>query len=905
MTRYVIAQNILAGSSDPDGDPIFPSHLSVNAGSTPALIDWVATPVVIFSSWTNRITGQIEVRKDGSVIYDDLGNGSMHPPTGTAIPAIVIRFKTTDSKGAVSAAIGTYTLTLTSQPADVTAPTIVSVSPSAGAALVQAFEFVCSEPIQMGSGNIVIRDVAAGTTVETITLPGAFANPVAPGKVFVQGSSFFVQPTAALTAGKQYSFRPAAGFVKDLAGNNLAVITDDSISIRTAGAVGGAFADDPRGWRGQSNKNYGTVLGTDFDYLVDPAGGGTHTTIAAANTAAVAGKVVAIKAGTYYEAVTLKSGVTYQSYGADRPIVSAQTADLTGFVQCSASDAGVLGSVLGVASSPVYKKTGLLKSTFPISNLRGLNVTEANMPIFAAQDRTDRSMLSDREDEETFYDPIANGGRYYMNGVAVTAANAPFNQIKDPTIINSSRYTDAKLLKADMWVFASPNETIKMSVIASDVANNLITLNSTQKTNADSRARYAVGNIGFAMVAGSWFYVDNGTTFDLYVYPRNVANISKIAYAARKSAFTLPSGSPSNITVQGINFVGGTGTAYGEGSLIADVDNTNFSNNTKIENCRFTAIENIGQLQFAAVHLARSNNHTIQNNTFEYCVAHGVWPTGKSADQTGSLSRRNAYKYCGSAGIKAYSQNQFAQFHDYHFHCGYRSHGNLSNVYISGSDAMWWGNEWDECQGYLTCQDMYNPHAFFNLAPTFNKRSPRKFGKFEDQGGRGTSYCCNNSAPPVEVGPLDIGGCALDWGYAGKTCYEYNNVAHGIPIPADQGGTVTAKNNLVTNSGYSGSIGGNLNASKFTGVAGQFDTTNVWNTNLTAIFRDYPNKDYRPASAASPLLTTAAFDITSIVNALKPTFPMVPAGDWNLDVFGNTINWGALKIGADQSISFP
>ena len=44
------------------------------------------------------------------------------------------------------------------------------------------------------------------------------------------------------------------------------------------------------------------------------------------------------------------------------------------------------------------------------------------------------------------------------------------------------------------------------------------------------------------------------------------------------------------------------------------------------------------------------------------------------------------------------------------------------------------------------------------------------------------------------------------------------------------------------------------------------------------------------------------FDIRTIINTLKATFPMVPAGDWDRDCFNNVINYAALKIGADQGI---
>jgi len=907
MTRYVVTPNLLASSSDPDGDAFIPSHLSMNAGSTPALIDWVATPVVIFSSWTGRVAGQIEIRKDGSIIYDDLGNSASHPPSGN-LPTITIRFRTTDARGAVSTGIGTYTLTLTAAtPADVTAPTIVSVAPATGAALVQVFEFVCSEAIQMGSGNIVLWDVAAGSAVETITLPGAFANPVAPGKVFVQGSSFFVQPTSALTAGKQYSWRPAAGFVKDLSGNNLAAITDDSIAIRVAGAAGSAFPDDPYGFRGRTNTNYGTTMGTDFDILVDPVGSGTniYTTLALANAAAVSGKTIAIKAGTYREQITLKTGVTYQAYGTDRPLLSAQTAPLTGWTQCGAGDSGVLGSVLGVASSPVYKKTGLLKSTFPISDLFGLNVFEGLVPLGNAQDRPDKTHPFDREDEETYNDPVTNGGNFYNSGV-VAGSKGAFNEIVDPAILTAARYTDAQLLAARLWVFAEPNEIYKRTITASNVATNKITVSGGDLVNNDGRKRYSLGNVGPAMVAGTWIFVDGGgSTFDLYVYPTNPANINTVTYATRLRIMDFGTTGVTNVAIKGLDFLCGTGSADGDGSAIVDNHNGSTTSNTLIENVHCIGSENIGQLHYAAIKLNKSDTNTIQFSTFEYCGAHGIWPTGSTGVNNDVLIRMNVFSNCGSAGAKAYSTNTYAFINNYHFHCGFRAHGNLGNVYLGGVDSIWFANMWVDCQGYLTTKTT-NPHCLFNYAPCDNKRSPSSFRKFVDQQGSGLSYFCNNSAHGLNsLTPQSGFSNAVNWSYGSKTVKYYNNVMHGMPVPGDQKGTVVAQYNLVTFASYSGSIGGTLNAGDFLGGTGKFDTTNVFNTNLASIYMDAANHDFRPKSALSPLLTTGTFSLTTILAEMKAAFPRVPDADWYLDPFGHAINYAALKLGADQSISYP
>lgn len=889
MTRYVYPSSILGASTDPDGDPITISHLSLGAGSTPTAVDWVATPVVSYAGGV----GHIEITMDGTAVYDDEDNSASHPGSGNLTP-VVVQFRVADNLGAVSANIGTATLNMTVVAGgDSTAPTVSSVSLDAASGVVT---LTFSEALQPGTGNLTIRDITGAATLETLTLPGALATSIAPGKIVILGTTLKFQPTAAFAAGGFFSARLAAGLVKDLSSNNNAAITDDSLSFRTAGGTPSSpFPEDPLGASGFRGWSPSTDYGTTADYIVDPAGGGTHTTIAAAMAAAVSGKVIAVKDGRYLEAVTLKSGVTLKGYGTDKPLISAQQA-ITGFAQCTSADSSVLGSVLGVNGSPVYKKTGIAKSSVPVTDLLGINVLEDDLPISNAQDRADKTFLFDREDEQTFYNPVANGGNFLLTGSAITG-------IQDPTVINSSRCTSAQLLAARVWLFADPNETYKVAVTAVDLPNNTITISGGKSVNNDGRKRFALGNMGFAMVPGTWIYVDGGgSTFDLYVYPTTSANISKITIASIKNLFTLASGAPANIAIKGFRFLGAAGQLDNEGSAIIDSDNGGTSTGLLIENCKFTAFENIGQLHYAAVKLTRANNFLIQNCSFEYCAAHGIWPTGSLITQDGATMRRNTFKYCGSAGAKAYKQSRYAFFHNHHYHCGFRSHGNLGNVYLAGTDSIWWGNVFDLCQGYLTTKTV-NPHAAFNLAPCDSKSGQNR--KFEEQGGSGTSYFFNNSSPPVTNVAPTSGFMAMDWGFGGKTCYEYNNVGHGISIPADQGGTITAKNNLVTYAGYSGSVGGTLDQTDFQGGTGKFDTTNVLNTNLAAIYKDYLNRDWSPASAASPLLTMATFDVSSIVTTLKAAFPAVPVGDWDLDCFGTTINWGALKMGADQSIHYP
>jgi hypothetical protein len=111
---------------------------------------------------------------------------------------------------------GTYRLAVSAAVADTLAPTLQAFSPADGAvgvAVGSNLTFGFSEPVQGGSGNIV---VAGGG--ETLTIP------VGSAQVSISGGQLTVNPSADLKPGVSYSVTMAEGAVLDLAGNPFAGI---------------------------------------------------------------------------------------------------------------------------------------------------------------------------------------------------------------------------------------------------------------------------------------------------------------------------------------------------------------------------------------------------------------------------------------------------------------------------------------------------------------------------------------------------------------------------------------------------------------------------------------------------------------------------------------------------------
>lgn len=119
-----------------------------------------------------------------------------------------------DLAGNAFAGLDSYNFT-TKPPPDLTAPTVASFSPADGAREVAVASNIVlrfSEPVQWGSGTMVLRNVATGAVVAQY----AAANGA---QVSLAGNLLTIDPAADLTLGTEYGLELDAGVVKDAAGN--------------------------------------------------------------------------------------------------------------------------------------------------------------------------------------------------------------------------------------------------------------------------------------------------------------------------------------------------------------------------------------------------------------------------------------------------------------------------------------------------------------------------------------------------------------------------------------------------------------------------------------------------------------------------------------------------------------
>ena len=106
-------------------------------------------------------------------------------------------------------------------PADTTNPTLATLSPAddaIGVAVSANLVATFSEPIQAGSGDIVIKKTLDDSVVATI--------PVGDAQVTIAGSTLTINPTADLAVNTGYYVQIAATAIDDLAGNSYDGITN-------------------------------------------------------------------------------------------------------------------------------------------------------------------------------------------------------------------------------------------------------------------------------------------------------------------------------------------------------------------------------------------------------------------------------------------------------------------------------------------------------------------------------------------------------------------------------------------------------------------------------------------------------------------------------------------------------
>lgn len=875
MTRYLFAGSILSASTDPDGDPLIVSHLSLGAGSTPALVDWVATPIKTFSAWA----GHIEVTSDGVVIYDDDGNGSAHPPSGS-LPALSLRFRVMDPSNAQSGNIATATLNLTVVAGgDVTAPTVSITGYDPGSGVIS---LTWSEAVQAGSGTITLRNVTDATTVETFAVPGAIVTTLAPGKITILGSVLSFQPSAALPAGKTFSVRFTAGTVKDLSNNNCVAVSDDSLSFATAAAGGAAE------WRG-----YQAVYdqGTTGDIFVSPTGsdanpgtvGSPKLTIAAAVNANP-GKKIVLRGGKYRQKVTLNAGASGTSgtptvisrYANEEPIITGGEV-LTGLVPCVAGDAAVVG-----ARWPNIYKVTLSDSLLGSTNVMGFTPIEAGrmMPLAAEH------ILSPKTPAEPYNVEDWPTWEVIKSGSTITG-------YRNTAI--TGKYTQAQIQAMKVVFYGSPNLAYTSDVSSFDTVNNIINLTNNGQTYGVGlyQNRMCLKNTISEIKQGQWAFKPNGNgTTTYYLWPMNPANVSgNIEYAARMTCLDL--NGASHVHVKGVVFEHTGGSAGGQKDWTQPVVSKTPNQNIRFYNCHVRKHWRIGEREVFGLLAQEVTDFQMHNcNVSECWGMYGVHPVGNATGIT-AISQKtkgmwiNAciFEDISSSAIRIYQQafgavtNSLARRN-----VGVSPHANVHDPKQQSHYVLAHGCDWSASMGYITYQQASSVHLTFNYNHGNAKGDDKR--AIWDQ-------CSNNDGPAGKLGGASGDSYWLNnhWAPDVQDLASWNAIKGGISSTCK----IFADNNIMFNS-LDTFINANVTRGtknvvvQGTAVAGELTEAR------TTTYEDVTGGDFR-IKAGSLIRSTAGNSKATEKAALLSNLPQLPSNALDKDANGATINWSAPPIG--------
>lgn len=650
-------------------------------------------------------------------------------------------------------------------------------------------------------------------------------------------------------------------------------------------------------------------MGTTGDKFVSPSGsdgnpgtiGSPYLTLAYAMSQLTSGQHLKVRAGTYRETLsfsgkagTVGNNTKVSRYGTEVVTIDAQNA-VTGWTQCGAGDATVLGAVLGVASSPVYKKT-MLKTA---ANLSGDPAAafpyENGVKLNAAMARIADPAKPDSE---------RNAGDWLTATATVQSAGL----ITGYRLASlTSAYTSAQLLNTYTLFYGTPNATYRTKTASiglgtDGIANTINLTDQTQTYNAGTpnADKFALINLLPALVPGSWGYtIDNATDCTIYIYPNSSANMAaNITMSQRGKCIDFAGQNyveARGLTCRGASWSGGVT----DGNYAITGGGTPKKNTVVVDNC---LVENTYRVEedYGSIWLGNYDNWlisrtTVRNiyNQFGVFAQGGAFATSGGQQAYGGRMDRCLAENVDKSPYRFYGQFEAIASFSSAWNCGLASHANKSNAYEGCHRFIWWGMDFQGCDGYLTWQEASSVVVAFSHVPVSNSDSDGR--GINDQNHtsaaspatqlniNGDSYILNNVVAPWKgalafTNSLTIGKSAspdeTNVLFAGK-----NNILHGAST-VDQTRLITNgwRNNLLTS-------GSALAASSGTDTTALHTTVyNDVNAGNLSIKIDSPSRSATTASIAAeiavlqgwfPSFTGFGLDLTGVAYTAA-TPPMGP-----------------------------
>jgi hypothetical protein len=649
--------------------------------------------------------------------------------------------------------------------------------------------------------------------------------------------------------------------------------------------------------------------GTTADIIVDSGGGGDYTTIQAAVNAATTGQVIAVRDGTYRENVDFGSAatpITLKGYGTEKPLITGQEV-LTGWTQCSASDATRLGATLGIASSPVYKK----------------NVSNASLPSGTAK------ALNLYEGEE--YVPICqtkSGDKFYFNN------KVDFNQADSFTVNGSNQITAitdntvfagltaAQMTGADsdafIYVWHNPNAVSPVNITAFNDGTDTATVDGleTIQGGSDSGSAdyyYNLANCLPKLTTGTYGYVDEGDgTTTIYVYPSNSANMtSGISYGARDNIIDLDF--VGSVTLEGLKILGTAGTGNDKATCVRMSGQSVERTGITIKQCL------IGDSTSASggngcIYFGWASSATIEQCSFRNIAGNfGIFFQGGLGANIGTdnIVNKCTFNRVSQAGLRVYNNTDFQFTFCDLTNVGIGAHGNVWNFYEQCDKILVYGVRSRDVGGYGTWQEASRIFVgFCDFEGMINSESTSR--TLIDQTNAtdqptipSLNYVWNCALHPSSLHDTPVSSLELGNFYnttypdatqpANMSWYMDNNIVYGGGVSEAYANPGTNRTHWRDQVGYDdthierereGNIYTGLNFWQDVAYGWSANASETVNTTLSSVYTDYANNDYT-APGGSPILTASGVPISTIVSAASALFPSF---DFGLDGGGKSFS---------------
>lgn len=656
------------------------------------------------------------------------------------------------------------------------------------------------------------------------------------------------------------------------------------------GTTGDYFVDAVSGSDGNNGLTVGTAFATIGHALTTGGGGATYRLI---------GNNV-----KYREKVSLVSGnsaadrTEILGYGTDKPIITGAEV-LTGLTQCTSADAAVLGATLGVNGSPVYKATLAKSALVDPASGKIANLHEAGTRLSLALDWTGGD-----ENDPDFQQNIND---WLTADTTHTYDDSGTTRIDGYTLTSvTNNYTQAQIERMWIYGYAAGNRTYSSEITSFDTGTNKINLTNTTAAygGADANAdRFALFNALPNMSVGQWGYVENGSNWDIYVYPNNPANVtSEIEYSAREQIFAARG--ISNIRIEGIQGRQAAGAVSTFDGGFYEAKDLAAKANVTIQNCLIDGM--LGAGLHGVIDTALVSDMDVKRCTITNVLGlrgvnlNGYPQVAPNENLTQFAYRahidRNHIERVEMSGIRGTALYDSVASHNLIKTCSRETHENKTNVYLQTYSFLWWGNRIIDTGGYLTWQESV-PAGMFNYIE----------GDVRNGSGTNNRTVVDQNAgltPADWVSPADP--FTAPWGNNTlmPTKEVYGDTAqNGFSITEDSLTNDTAQYNVLNNVFHGWEV---QDAPQLA------DWSNNWNTasdgtydvsdtasNLDDTYAGAAFGDFRIREGAA-IRSATGDDLTSIISALSSRYTFFT--EWSRDAFGDTFTAATPPMGA--SVNF-